>query len=239
MKNKPADAKWLTTEEKTWLEGELTKERELSAKVNKTSARAMLKDSKVWKLAVFNFGMYVAVNALSFWIPTILKSLSSSSTTITQVGWLTMIPSIIAIPSILFVGWNADRTKSHKKHLAVCIIIAMIGFIGCANVSSVPMMILMLTITSAGLYGISGSFYAFLTLFFTESTAPAGIAIVNTISSLGGFFGPMIMGLVTLTQGMFIIAGFMLLSLICLATLKLLTNKQTEIVEDGTVEIPN
>ena len=240
LKNRPAEAKWLTKEEKTWLEGELSKERELSAKVNKKpSARAMLKDSKVWKLAVFNFGMYVAVNALSFWIPTILKSLSSSSTTITQVGWLTMIPAIIAIPSILFVGWNADRTKSHKKHLAVCIIIALIGFIGCANASSVTMMVIMLTITSGGLYGISGSFYAFLTLFFTESTAPAGIAIVNTISSLGGFLGPMIMGLVTLTQGMFIIAGFMLLSLICLATLKLLTNKQTEIVEGGTVEIPN
>ncbi|WP_256235298.1 MFS transporter [Bacillus sp. EB600] len=239
LKNRPADAKWLTKEEKTWLEGELTKERELSAKVNKTSARAMLKDSKVWKLAVFNFGMYVAVNALSFWIPTILKSLSSSSTTITQVGWLTMIPAIIAVPSILFVGWNADRTKSHKKHLAVCIIIAMIGFIGCANASSVTMMVIMLTITSGGLYGISGSFYAFLTLFFTESTAPAGIAIVNTISSLGGFLGPMIMGMVTLTQGMFIIAGFMLLSLLCLATLKLLANKRTEIVEDGTVEIPN
>jgi ACS family tartrate transporter-like MFS transporter len=115
----------------------------------------------------------------------------------------------------------------------------MIGFIGCANASSVTMMIIMLTITSGGLYGISGSFYAFLTLFFTESTAPAGIAIVNTISSLGGFLGPMIMGLVTLTQGMFIIAGFMLLSLLCLATLKLLANKQTEIVEEGTVEIPN
>jgi ACS family tartrate transporter-like MFS transporter len=239
LKNRPSDANWLTKEEQIWLEGELTREHEKSAKVNKTSARAMLKDSKVWKLAVFNFGMYVAVNALSFWMPTILKSLSASGTTITQVGWLTMIPSIIAIPAILFVGWNADRTNSHKKHLAVCIIIALIGFIGCANAPSLPMMVLMLSITSAGLYGISGSFYAFLTLFFTESTAPAGIALVNTISSLGGFLGPMIMGLVTLTQGMFIIAGFMLLSLICLVTLKLLKNKQTEMIEGETADVLN
>jgi ACS family tartrate transporter-like MFS transporter len=100
-------------------------------------------------------------------------------------------------------------------------------------------MVLMLSITSAGLYGISGSFYAFLTLFFTESTAPAGIALVNTIASLGGFLGPMIMGLVTLTQGMFIIAGFMLLSLICLVTLKLLKNKQTEMIEGETADVLN
>ena len=65
LKNRPSDANWLTKEEQIWLEGELTREHEKSAKVNKTSARAMLKDSKVWKLAVFNFGMYVAVNALS------------------------------------------------------------------------------------------------------------------------------------------------------------------------------
>lgn len=239
LKNRPADANWLTNDEKAWLEGELKKEREQSAKVNKTSSRAMLKDSKVWKLAVFNFGMYVAVNALSFWMPTILKSLSSSSTTITQVGWLTMIPSIVAIPSILFVGWNADRTKSYKKHMAVCIVSAMIGFIGCANVTSVPLMVLMLSITSAGLYGISGSFYAFLTLFFTESTAPAGIALVNTISSLGGFLGPMLLGLVAIKQSMFIIAGFMLLSLLCLAGLKLSSKKQTAVTEESTIEVPN
>ena len=111
LTNKPANAKWLTTEEKTWLEGELDKERKLSAKLNKTSHLGMLKDSKLWKLALFNIAGFVAVNALSYWMPTIIKSLSSSSTTNLQIGWLAMIPSIIAIPSILFTGWNADQNE--------------------------------------------------------------------------------------------------------------------------------
>ena len=239
LTNKPANAKWLTEAEKTWLEGELDKERVLSAKLNKTSHLGMLKDSKVWKLALFNIAGFIAVNALSYWMPTIIKSLSASSTTNLQIGWLAMIPSIIAIPSILFTGWNADRTNSHKWHLAACVTVAMIGFLGCAFVSSVPMMVLMLSITSAGLYGISGTFYAYITFFFSESTAPAGIALVSTLSSLGGFVGPIIMGIFNFTQAMFIIAGFLLISLITLTTLKLLPNNKSDMVEDSIIEVPN
>ncbi|MBT2720591.1 MFS transporter [Bacillus sp. ISL-46] len=237
LTNKPANAKWLTTEEKKWLEGELDKERKLSAKLNKTSHLGMLKESKLWKLALFNIAGFIAVNALSYWMPTIIKSLSSSSTTNLQIGWLAMIPSIVAIPSILFTGWNADRTNSHKLHLGASVFIAMVGFIGCAFVSSVPLMVLMLSITSAGLYGISGTFYAYITYFFSESTAPVGIALVSTLSSLGGFVGPYIMGVFNFNQAMFIIAGFLLISLITLTTLKLAKKDQNEIEDKIVVEI--
>ena len=219
LTNRPAHAKWLTNEEKTWLEGELETERKLAAKHNKTSHRGMLKDSNVWKLSVFNIAGFVAVNGLNFWIPTIIKNLSASGTSNMEVGWLAMIPPLVAIPSILFVGWNADRTNRHKQHLAVCVSIAMVGLIGCAFVTTIPSMILMLSIASAGLYGISGSFYAYLTFFFSESTAPAGIALVSTLSSLGGFIGPMVLGVLNLQQGMLVITGFMLVSLLTLITL--------------------
>ncbi|MFJ7849897.1 MFS transporter [Peribacillus sp. NPDC097206] len=219
LTNRPAHAKWLTNEEKTWLEGELETERKLAAKHNKTSHRGMLKDSNVWKLSVFNIAGFVAVNGLNFWIPTIIKNLSASGTSNMEVGWLAMIPPLVAIPSILFVGWNADRTNKHKQHLAVCVSIAMVGLIGCAFVTTIPLMILMLSIASAGLYGISGSFYAYLTFFFSESTAPAGIALVSTLSSLGGFIGPMVLGVLNLQQGMLVITGFMLVSLLTLITL--------------------
>jgi MFS transporter, ACS family, tartrate transporter len=230
LTDRPVNAKWLTEKEKTWLEDELVKERNLSAKLNKSSHLGMLKETKVWKLALFNIAGFVAVNALSYWMPTIIKSLSSSETTNMQIGWLAMIPSIIAIPSILFTGWNADRTGRHKLHLGACVSIAMIGFIGCANVSSVPLMVLMLSITSAGLYGISGTFYAYITFFFSESTAPAGIALVSTLSSLGGFLGPMLMGIFDFKQAMFIIAGCLLVSLVTLFSIRLVKNDQKDLV---------
>ncbi|MED1792064.1 MFS transporter [Brevibacillus nitrificans] len=221
LTNKPSQAKWLTQQEKDWLEAELDAEQKASAQVNKASTREMLKDSKVWKLSLLYFGVYTAVYGLSFWMPTIIKSLSANATNNLQIGWLAMIPSVVAVPSLLFVGWNSDRTNAHKQHLFVCFLISIIGFIGCGYSSTLFGMVLMLTLTSVGLYGFLGSFFAYKTFFFTASTAPVGIALVNSFAALGGFVGPMILGSVAFTQGLFIISGILAIGAITLLTLKL------------------
>ncbi|MDR7316836.1 MFS transporter [Brevibacillus nitrificans] len=221
LTNKPSQAKWLTQQEKDWLEAELDAEQKASAQVNKASTREMLKDSKVWKLSLLYFGVYTAVYGLSFWMPTIIKSLSANATSNLQIGWLAMIPSVVAVPSLLFVGWNSDRTHAHKQHLFVCFLISIIGFIGCGYSSTLFSMVLMLTLTSVGLYGFLGSFFAYKTFFFTASTAPVGIALVNSFAALGGFVGPMILGSVAFTQGLFMISGILAIGAITLLTLKL------------------
>ncbi|USK35954.1 MFS transporter [Bacillus sp. F19] len=232
LTNRPANAKWLSKEEKDWLEGELSAERQLSAQINKVSKLDMLKDLKVWKLSLLYFSTYTGLYGLSFWMPTIIKSLSENASTNLEIGWLAMIPSLVGIPSIIFVGWNSDRTNAHKMHLIVSFIIAVIGFIGCGFSDSVFMMVLMLTVTSAGLYGFTGCFFAYMTFFFTESTAPVGIALVNSFAALGGFVGPMILGAVAFTQGMFIISGLLAIGLITLLTLKLASNINENIVKE-------
>lgn len=220
LTNRPRDAKWLTDEEKAWIEGELEKEQIASSRVNKASKREMLKDATVWKLSAFYFVAYTGVYGLSFWIPTIIKSLSETATTNLEIGWLAMLPSLVAIPSLLIVGWSADRIGKHKLHLFITLIIAMIGFIGCAIASSVAPMVVMLMLTSVGLYGFTGCFFAYLTFFFTESTAPVGIALVNSFAALGGFVGPMILGMFTVSSGMFLLAGLIAVGIFILLTTK-------------------
>ncbi|MEK4486166.1 MFS transporter [Psychrobacillus sp. FSL H8-0484] len=237
LTNRPANAKWLSQEERDWLEGELDIERQLSIKVNKVSKIDMLKDSKVWKLSLLYFAAYTGVYGLSFWMPTIIKSLSETATTNLEIGWLAMIPAVVGIPAILFVGWSADRTNAHKSHLLVCFLIAIIGFIGSGFSNSLFMMVLMLAITSAGLYGFTGCFFAYLTFFFTESTAPVGIALVNSFAALGGFVGPMILGSVAFTTGMFIIAGILVIGVITLVTLKLATDRKAEKLKEVQVNV--
>ncbi|MFJ8268138.1 MFS transporter [Peribacillus asahii] len=232
LTNRPANAKWLSKEEKDWLEGELSAEQQVSAQINKVSKLDMLKDLKVWKLALFYFAGYTGIYGLSFWIPTIIKSLSANTTTNLEIGWLAMIPSLVGIPAIIFVGWNSDRTNAYKSHLVVSLIIAIIGFIGCSFSEGIFMMVLMLTITSAGLYGFTGCFFAYMTFFFTESTAPVGIALVNSFAALGGFVGPMILGMVVFTQGMLILAGLLVIGLITLLTLNLTNQHDKNMVKE-------
>jgi MFS transporter, ACS family, tartrate transporter len=240
LTNRPADAKWLSQDERNWLESELAAERKISASINKVSKLEMIKDSRVWKLSLLYFTGYCAVYGLSFWLPTIIKSLSVSTTTNMEIGWLAMIPALVGIPAIIFFGWNADRTGAHKAHLLFCFSIAIIGFIGCGFSESVVMVVLMLTITSFGLYGFTGCFFAYLTFFFSESTAPVGIALVNSFAALGGFVGPAILGLVNLQQGMFILSFLLVIGAITLMTLKLERNiAKKEVIQAVQLEPAN
>ncbi|MFE3974536.1 MULTISPECIES: MFS transporter [unclassified Peribacillus] len=219
LSNRPKDAKWLTDEEKNWLENELDRERKESLAVNKVSKLEMFKDSKVWKLAFIYFANYSAIYGLGFWLPSIIKLFATSSSNM-EIGWLTIIPALIGIPSMLLFGWSSDKRNEHRKHLIASFLIAAAGFIACGFANSATMMIVMISFTAIGLYGFVGSFFSFMTLFFTESTAPAGIATVNAFASLGGFFGPMIFGQLALSNGMFVIGAFAILACVVILSLK-------------------
>ncbi|MEK4069279.1 hypothetical protein [Peribacillus sp. FSL R5-0717] len=78
----------------------------------------------------------------------------------------------------------------------------------------------MISFAAIGLYGFVGAFFSFMTLFFTESTAPAGIATVNAFASLGGFLGPMIFGQLALSNGMFVIGALAILACAVILSLK-------------------
>lgn len=238
LTNRPKDAKWLTDDEKNWLERELEKERAKSLAVNKASKREMFKDSKVWKLAFIYFANYTAMYGLGFWLPSIIKSFSESSTNM-EIGWLTIIPAIVGIPAMLFFGWSSDKSNEHRKHLIASFLIAATGFFISGFSGSATMMIVMIAFAAIGLYGFVGAFFSFMTTFFTESTAPAGIATVNAFASLGGFIGPMVFGQLAISTGLFTIASLAIIA--CFVILSL-GRKEPSLVSDkeNVVEtVPN
>ncbi|RHW38441.1 MFS transporter [Lysinibacillus yapensis] len=218
--NKPSQAKWLTTEEKNWLEGELQKERLQSNAVNKVSKREMIKDLNVWKLALIYFANYTCMFGLAFWLPTILKNLSAVGTTNTSIGLLAMIPALVGIPSILFAGWNADRTGKYKEHIIASFAISLVSFAAASFITTPGWMVACLAFASIGLYLFAGCFFAYKTHFFTEATAPVGIALVNSFAALGGFIGPYLLGVFTLKNGMYFLTGIEIAAIILLFTLK-------------------
>lgn len=226
LDNRPSQAKWLTSEEKDWLEGQLQKEQAHSAMFNKVSVRGMLADSNVWKLTLLYFTNYTCMFGLSFWLPTIIKNLSAVGTTNVFIGLLAMIPSLMGMLAILFSGWNSDRTGKYREHLIASFVIATIGFLCASFVTSPGLMVVFLTLASFGLYIFAGCFFAFETHYFTESTAPVGIALVNSIAALGGFLGPYILGVLSLTAGMYFLAVLGIVGAVLLITLKKIPNKE-------------
>ncbi|MFC5542626.1 MAG: MFS transporter [Bacilli bacterium] len=234
--NRPSEAKWLSQEEKEWLESELQMERTESNHINKKYVGEMLKDATVWKLALIYFSNYTCMFGLSFWLPTILKNLSAEGTTNVSIGLLSMIPSFMGILAILFGGWNSDRTGKYKEHLVASFIIAFIGFACASFMSSPGWMLVCLTVASFGLYIFAGCFFAYETHFFTERTAPVGIALVNSIAALGGFLGPYILGVLNVKSGMLFLVVLGIVGTGLLITLKQKTSETFIFEEEKSLE---
>jgi ACS family tartrate transporter-like MFS transporter len=51
-----------------------------------------------------------------------------------------------------------------------------------------------MTVAAIGFYGTKGPFWSIPTIWLTGSAAAAGIAWINSIGNLGGFFGPTLVG---------------------------------------------
>ena len=51
-----------------------------------------------------------------------------------------------------------------------------------------------MTIAAIGFYGTKGPFWSMPTMFLTGAAAATGIAWINSLGNIGGFFGPSLVG---------------------------------------------
>src|SRR5947208_150279 len=90
LTDRPAQAKFLTVEEKTWLSAKLDSERKAKEAVRTFSMLQGMFDLKVLLLALNYFGIVVASLGRLFLVPQIIKSIGVTDNM--RVAWLTMIP---------------------------------------------------------------------------------------------------------------------------------------------------
>ena len=103
MTDRPAQAKFLTDEEKTWLIAKLASERTAKEAVRKFSILEGMFDPKVLLMALNYFGIVVASLGILFFVPQIIKSIGVTDNM--TVGWLTMIPYISGGVGLVSWGW--------------------------------------------------------------------------------------------------------------------------------------
>jgi ACS family tartrate transporter-like MFS transporter len=70
-----------------------------------------------------------------------------------------------------------------------------------------------MTIATIGLYGTKGPFWTLPSMILTGSAAASGIAWINGIGNLGGFFGPSAVGWIKTYTGSFASGLYLLAAL--------------------------
>jgi MFS transporter, ACS family, tartrate transporter len=193
LTDRPQDAKWLTEDEKEWLQAELDKEREAKLESNQYTTKEVLTNPRVWRLSLIYFTLVIGLYGIGFWLPTIVKSFSQLLTN-TQVGFITMIPYIVGGLTMVFWARRSDRTGERKVHTALPPLIGAAGLLGAGLTSDPYVSVLMMAIATAGIYSFFGPFWSLPSLFLTEAAAAVGIALINSIGNLGGFLGPYMLG---------------------------------------------
>jgi ACS family tartrate transporter-like MFS transporter len=196
LPNRPRDAKWLAADEREWLEATLATDRGAVAKDGHTTLRAALVQPRVWALAVAYFGIVLALYGSNFWLPSLI---SAHGVDLRYTGWIAALPFLCGAPFMVWWGRRSDRHGERIVHLVVVAVLGFAGFAAASVFASLPLQILCLCLALMGVYGSFPVFWTLPTAFLTGTAAAAGIALVNSLGNLAGYFGPQVVA--WLTQG--------------------------------------
>ncbi len=199
LPEQPSDARWLTRDEQEALTARLVEDAAAASTVH--SIRGAMTSGRVWVLAAVYFTIPVALYAMGFWLPQIVRSASGGSDFST--GLLSAIPYAVAAVGMVIIGGNSDRTGERRWHIAMSAVAGGVGFALTGLVHGTAPSIAALSIAMLGLASMLGPFWAFATSFLGGIGAAAGIALVNSVGNIGGFVGPNIVGYVQQTSHSF------------------------------------
>jgi MFS transporter, ACS family, tartrate transporter len=214
LTDQPEQAKFLTSEEKAWLAQTLASERAAKEAVRTFTMWQALYNPKVLLLALNYFGIVTASLGMLIFIPQIIKALGNFDNM--TVGWLTMIPYICGAIGMVVWGGISDRINERRWNLLLACVASTVGLVMAGMTLGSWWALVGMSIAAVGFYGSKGPFFAMPPMFLSGPALAAGIAWINSLGNLGGFFGPWYVGLMKDATGSFAggLFGLALLSLI-------------------------
>jgi len=200
LPSRPAEAKFLSKEEKDWIEAGLASEEREKLASHKISAVQALMNRRIWHLGLIGFTLNTGMYTMNFWMPKLVKSLSSGYSN-TLIGLLVMIPHLVGLPVMVLVSRSSDRRRERRFHAAIPAIVAGIALASLGTTHSIFPTVVLLSFAALGIYSVYGPFYSLPGDFLTGFAAASGIALVSSLANLGGFAGPYATGWISQKTG--------------------------------------
>ncbi len=187
LPDRPAEAGWLDDAEKSAIAAVLAEEPPRTH----TAFLSMLRDPRVWLLAVPDFGIVLGLYGLNLWLPQIVKEMGFSTV---ETSFVVTVPYIVSVIAMVLWGISSDARGERVWHIASATLLGAAGLIAAALLHSNIAVLVALTAAAAGIYAALSVFWTLPTSFLGGTAAAGGIALINSISNTGGFFGPYLMG---------------------------------------------
>lgn len=209
----PADAGWLSADERRWLTETLAAEA-AGPQAGSNDLRAAFTNGRIWALATVYFCLVLAFYGVSFWLPQIVQTVSGMPSTV--VALVSSIPYLTAAAGMVAIGASSDRRGERRWHVALSATLGAAGFVAAAaGPATLVWSLASLSLAALGIWGSLGPFWALPTALLRGRAAAAGVALVNSVGNVGGFIGPPLIGAVrdatgSFAAGMWVLAGGLL-----------------------------
>ncbi|TWB49150.1 ACS family tartrate transporter-like MFS transporter [Rhizobium sp. ERR 922] len=196
----PETARFLTHDERGWLVDALRSDRQMQEASGRFSAVQALFDPKVLLMCLIAVGLVMGTTGIAIWMPQFIKQFGLSNL---QTSFMAAIPSAFMAVAMIVVGRSSDRRHERVWHAAGPFMVSALGFLIAAFSGNPVVSVVGLTLGAAGIGGASPTIWTFPSTLLTGTAAAAGIALINSVGSTGGFFGPSIIGWVRDATGGF------------------------------------
>lgn len=192
LHDSPASANWLAPQEKDWLERTLGEEHNRYIAITGTGGGYFDVPIQILLLTIVYFGLTASAYGLILWLPTYIHSLSTLGNF--GIGVVSAIPYIGTASAMVVIGVLSDRTGKHRAFLAGSAFCAALFLIIAAQTHSIVPGLAFVSLALMATFCMQGPFWATGTSLMSGVAAAAGIAVINSLGNLGGYFGPYIIG---------------------------------------------
>ena len=219
LDNDVKSAKWLNDAEKQIILNDLARDNlnreQANAGQASSTLSAMFRNGYVWLLALIFFSFNIGYYGINFWLPSIIKSSGISDDL--QIGLLAALPYVFGAAFMVWNSRHSDLKQERRWHIAIPALIGCVGRALSAYCSGSSFwMMAWICLAMSGTLALIPTYISLPGAMLSGTAAAAGIALVNSVGNLAGFFGPTVQrkrkGTTGSTDGgLYILAGFLLL----------------------------
>jgi MFS family permease len=223
LPDSPAKAKWLSGEERALILDRLEQDEASKTGLgHRHRVGEIFLDMRVWVFALAFFCINAGFYALNFWMPTIIQEFGIDAGDFFRVGLLSMIPWGAAAVAMVLWSRHSDRTGERRWHATISALAVMSGMLMLAFLGDNPVLALIaLSLVAGGALSWLTIYWSFPTSFLTGAAAAGGIAMINSVANLGGYFGPDLIGSIRQATGGDSTAAFLTLAAMALFSVTL------------------
>ena len=225
LPDRPADAAFLTADEKARLNDTLAAEAALKQDGGRLTVLKSLAHPRILHLAGIHFLFLMGLYLTGFWMPQSIKAVARGYSN-TTIGLLVLVPNLVGLVAMVLVSRSSDRRNERHWHTAGSLLLAAAGLYFVGATQSLAGCVALWCAVAAGLASYLGPFWACPGEFISGRPAASALAFINSFGSLGSYFSLSMIGAIaartgSLEGGFHVVAAALLLAAVLVLAQKL------------------